>query len=60
MRVLVMLSMIALVPIRPDPTPKEDVKTPQEQVLGDWHYTGDGKNTHPGTGPHYVLRITPT
>src|ERR1043166_6068208 len=60
MRVLVMLGLIALVPIRSDPTPKEIVKTPQEMILGDWRYTGDANNRHPANGPAYVFRITPT
>jgi uncharacterized protein (TIGR03067 family) len=60
MRALVIMSLLGLVPIRPDPTPKEEVKSPQHMVLGDWRYTGDRANKHPVNGPVYVLRITPT
>jgi uncharacterized protein (TIGR03067 family) len=39
MRILVLLVLFLLVPVRPDPPPKEEVKLPSNQLLGTWNVT---------------------
>ena len=61
MRILLVLSVaVFAVPDRPDRTPQE-LRPPQEQILGDWVYCGDGKTNNPPAVQRFlVFRITAT
>jgi uncharacterized protein (TIGR03067 family) len=62
MRILLAIAVTVLaVPDRPDPTPKDMTPSPQQQILGDWSYIGNAKDSasRPGA-PAYVFRILPT
>lgn len=61
MRLLLAATMLAVAlpdrPLRSPPT----VRTPQEQILGDWHYIGNGPaSAAVPAQPNMVFRITPT
>ncbi len=61
MRLLLAATMLAIaLPDRPLRTPPT-VRTPQEQILGDWHYIGNGPKSDPVQAQaNMVFRITPT
>jgi uncharacterized protein (TIGR03067 family) len=60
MRALWMIAVLtAAVPDRPNPTPQE-VRPPQELILGDWLFVGAGKEPDPNTAERgLVWRILP-
>lgn len=60
MRVLMLFAVAALaVPDRPNPSPPQQ-RSPQEQLLGDWVYTGNDARVAPNPNqPHFVFRFLP-
>jgi uncharacterized protein (TIGR03067 family) len=60
MRPVMLLLLVFALPDRPDLTPREKPKTPQEMFLADWVYISSTADGVGPANPHSVWRVTPT
>jgi uncharacterized protein (TIGR03067 family) len=59
--VLLLGALVLAVPDRPDPAPKDAKSSPQERIIGDWGYVGNGRQPDPIPQPSTsVFRLTAT